>query len=54
MVTMTVGELSRYTGVPPKALRAYTDWGLIDTAGRSPAGYLTGARRVRWWPTCAP
>ncbi|WP_396278818.1 MerR family transcriptional regulator [Kibdelosporangium aridum] len=24
---MTVGELSRRTGVPAKALRQYTDWG---------------------------
>jgi DNA-binding transcriptional MerR regulator len=36
---MTVGELSRATGVPVKALRAYTDLGLIYTRGRSPAGY---------------
>jgi MerR family transcriptional regulator, copper efflux regulator len=36
---MTVGELSRHTGVPPKALRAYTDSGLVYTAGRSAAGY---------------
>jgi DNA-binding transcriptional MerR regulator len=36
---MTVGELSRRTGVSVKALRAYTDWGLIYSLGRSPAGY---------------
>jgi MerR family transcriptional regulator, copper efflux regulator len=36
---MTVGELSRRTGVPVKALREYTDWGLINTLGRSPANY---------------
>jgi len=30
---ITVGELSRRTGVPAKALREYTDWGLIDTLG---------------------
>jgi DNA-binding transcriptional MerR regulator len=36
---MTVGELSRHTGVTVKALRTYTDWGLIYTAGRSPANY---------------
>lgn len=36
---MTVGELSRRTGVPVKALRRYTDWGLIYTLGRSPANY---------------
>lgn len=33
---MTVGELSRRTGVPIKTLRQYTDWGLIYTIGRSP------------------
>ncbi|MGH4017067.1 MAG: MerR family transcriptional regulator [Pseudonocardiaceae bacterium] len=31
---MTVGELSRRTGVPIKNLRQYTDWGLINTVGR--------------------
>lgn len=38
-VSMTVGELSRRTGVPVKALRDYTDWGLIKTLGRSPRNY---------------
>lgn len=36
---MTVGELSRRTGVPVKTLRQYTDWGLIYTVGRSAANY---------------
>ena len=36
---MTVGELSRRTGVSIKALRDYTDWGLIYTLGRSGANY---------------
>ncbi|MFI0486751.1 MerR family transcriptional regulator [Actinomadura sp. 9N215] len=36
---MTVGELSRRTGVPVKTLREYTDLGLIYSLGRSPAGY---------------
>ncbi|WP_234353228.1 MerR family transcriptional regulator [Streptomyces ardesiacus] len=36
---MTVGELSRLTGVPVKTLREYTDLGLIYTLGRSPANY---------------
>jgi MerR family transcriptional regulator, copper efflux regulator len=36
---MTVGELSRRTGTPIKALRRYEDLGLIYTAGRSPANY---------------
>ncbi|UQA91964.1 MerR family transcriptional regulator [Streptomyces halobius] len=36
---MTVGELSRRTGVPVKTLREYTDLGLIYTLGRSPSNY---------------
>lgn len=36
---MTVGELSRRTGVSIKALRQYTDWGLIYTVGRSATNY---------------
>lgn len=36
---MTVGELSRRTGVSVKNLRQYTDWGLIYSVGRSGAGY---------------
>lgn len=36
---MTVGELSRRTGVPIKNLRQYTDLGLVVTLGRSPANY---------------
>src|SRR5262249_49924173 len=39
LAAMTVGELSRRTGVPVKALRDYTDWGLIETLGRSPGNY---------------
>lgn len=36
---MTVGELSRRTGVPVKNLREYADLGLIYTVGRSPSNY---------------
>ncbi|WP_378730607.1 MerR family transcriptional regulator [Nocardia brasiliensis] len=36
---MTIGELSRRSGVSVKALREYTDLGLIYTLGRSPVGY---------------
>lgn len=36
---MTVGELSRRTRVSIKALRQYTDWGLIYNLGRSGANY---------------
>lgn len=49
---MTVGELSRRTGVPVKALREYTDWGLVSTPGRSPANYRlfddVALECVRW------
>jgi MerR family transcriptional regulator, copper efflux regulator len=33
---MTVGALSRRTGTPARALRAWTDMGLVYSAGRSP------------------
>lgn len=36
---MTVGELSRRTGVSVKNLRQYTDWDLIYSVGRSAGGY---------------
>ena len=36
---MTIGELSRRTGTPVKALREYEGMGLIYTVGRSPANY---------------
>ncbi|MFD0900095.1 MerR family transcriptional regulator [Actinomadura sediminis] len=45
---MTVGELSRQTGVPVKTLRAYTDLGLIYTLGRSPAGYRLYTADALW------
>jgi len=45
---MTVGELSRRTGVPVKALREYTDWGLIDNLGRSPGNYRLYALDALW------
>ncbi len=41
---LTVGELSRRTGIPIKAVREYTDQGLVNTIGRSPAGYRTYTR----------
>ena len=50
--SMTVGELSRRTGVPIKNLREYTDTGLIYTAGRSPSNYRlydTDALWCVWW-----
>lgn len=45
---MTVGELSHRTGVPVKALREYTDWGLIDNLGRSPGNYRLYAQEALW------
>jgi DNA-binding transcriptional MerR regulator len=45
---MTVGELSRRTGVPVKALREYTDLGLIYTIGRSPANYRLFDSDAEW------
>ncbi|MBT2419387.1 MerR family transcriptional regulator [Streptomyces sp. ISL-22] len=45
---MTVGELSRHTGVPVKALREYTDLGLIYTLGRSAANYRLFTADALW------
>lgn len=45
---MTVGELSRRTGVPPKNLRAYTDWGLIYSVGRTAANYRLYDAEALW------
>lgn len=45
---MTVGELSRRTGVSVKNLRRYTDWGLIYSAGRSGAGYRLFGTDALW------
>jgi MerR family regulatory protein len=38
-MVMTIGNLSRRTGVPVKALRQYEDMGLVYTAGRSAGNY---------------
>jgi DNA-binding transcriptional MerR regulator len=45
---MTVGELSRRTGVPIKAIREYTDSGLIYSVGRSPANYRLFTTNALW------
>jgi len=45
---MTIGELSRRTGTPVKALREYADQGLIYTAGRSPANYRLFDESALW------
>ena len=40
---MTVGQLSRRTGVPIKALREYEGMGLLYTVGRSPGADFRAA-----------
>ena len=45
---MTIGELSRRSGTPVKALRAWTDMGLVYSAGRSPAGYRMFDESALW------
>ncbi|KUO19248.1 hypothetical protein AQJ91_19910 [Streptomyces dysideae] len=46
--SMTVGELSRRTGVPVQTLREYTDLGLIYTLGRSSANYRLYTTDALW------
>lgn len=45
---MTIGELSRRSGTPVKALRAWTDMGLVYSVGRSPAGYRLFDESALW------
>jgi len=45
---MTIGELSRRGGMPVRALRCYTDMGLVYSAGRSPAGYRLFDESALW------
>lgn len=45
---MTVGELSRRTGVSTKNLRAYTDQGLIYSVGRTAANYRLYDDEALW------
>lgn len=45
---LTIGELSRRTGVPVKALRDYVDRGLIYSAGRSPGNYRLFDDEALW------
>lgn len=47
-MTMTVGALSRRTGVPVKTLRTYEDMGLIYTVGRSPGNYRLFGPEALW------
>jgi MerR family copper efflux transcriptional regulator len=46
--TMTIGTLSRRTGVPVKSLREYEDAGLIYTVGRSAGNYRLFGEEALW------
>ncbi len=45
---MTIGQLSRRSGMSVKALRRYEGMGLIYTVGRSPAGYRLFDEDALW------
>lgn len=45
---MTIGSLSRRTGVPVRVLRQYEDRGFIYTAGRSPGNYRLFGEEAMW------
>jgi DNA-binding transcriptional MerR regulator len=45
---MTIGSLSRHTGVAVKALREYEDMGLIYTVGRSEGNYRLFDEDALW------
>ena len=45
---MTIGTLSRRTGIPVKALRTYEDMGLIYTVGRSAGNYRLFDDEALW------
>lgn len=46
--TMTIGELSKRTGVPVKQLRLYEDRGFIYTVGRSSGNYRLFDESALW------
>jgi len=48
MSVMTIGTLSRRTGVPVKTLREYEDLGLIYTVGRSNGNYRLFSGGLPW------
>ncbi|MGA8016380.1 MAG: MerR family transcriptional regulator [Candidatus Dormiibacterota bacterium] len=47
-VVMTIGRLSRRTGVPVKQLRTYEGMGLIYTVGRSSGNYRLFGDEALW------
>lgn len=46
--TMTIGELSKRTGIPVKQLRRYEDLGFIYTVGRSTGNYRLFDESALW------
>jgi MerR family copper efflux transcriptional regulator len=48
VLVMTIGSLSRRTGVPVKTLRVYADLGLIYTVGRSAGNYRQFGEEALW------
>lgn len=46
--TMTIGELSRRTGVPVKQLRHYEDLGFLYTVGRTAGNYRLFDETALW------
>jgi MerR family transcriptional regulator, copper efflux regulator len=46
--TMTIGDLSKRTGVPVKQLRHYEDLGFIYTVGRSAGNYRLFDESAEW------
>jgi MerR family copper efflux transcriptional regulator len=46
--TMTIGELSKRTGVPVEQLRRYEDLGFIYTVGRSAGNYRLFDESAEW------
>ena len=47
-MAVTIGSLSRRSGVPVKTLRTYEDLGLIYTIGRSPGNYRLFGEEALW------
>ena len=45
---MTIGQLSRRTGVPIKVLRTYEDLGFLSTRGRSESNYRLFGEETVW------
>jgi len=45
---MTIGQLSRRTGVPVKVLRKYEDLGFLYTLGRSESNYHLFGEDALW------